>query len=117
MKALERRVQRLEAERGADEEISLEEAVIWSYRLKDEPFDEETHRQYDEFCRRSERSKLGGIFKDMMASVGSNRSRHAGAAPIAAPAEPAATVHAPVSRAEPVFEEHQPTISSRRFQG
>jgi hypothetical protein len=98
-------------------EETLEQAILWSYRLKDEPFDPETQRQYDEFCRRCERSKLGRLFKE----AGSRRapesapwlaSNHSGSttAAIAAAVEPAVTAPepAPVSRAEPVFEEYGP---------
>ena len=62
MRDLERRVQRLEAERGADEEVSLEEAVLWS--MREGPLDAETQRQYDEFLRRLERSKLRRFLKE-----------------------------------------------------
>lgn len=71
MRSLERRVQRLEAERSAGEEVTLEQAILWSYRLKDEPFDPETQRQYDEFSRRCERSN----------SAASSRKRDRGARP------------------------------------
>ena len=114
MKNLERRLRRLETERGADKEVTLEEVVLWSYRPKDEPFDPETQRQYDEFCRRYERSKLGRSLMEAGSrhapesapSISSNRS--ASATVIAVPAEPAVTTPAPVSPAKPVFDEYGP---------
>jgi hypothetical protein len=115
MRSLERRVQRLEAERSAGEEVTLEQAILWSYRLEEEPFDPETQRQYDEFCRRCERSKLGTLFKEAESRAPECAPRiasnHSGStAVIAAAVEPAVTAPepAPVSRAEPMFEEYGP---------
>jgi hypothetical protein len=125
MKNLERRVQRLEAERSGDEEVTLEQAILWSYRLEDEPFDPETQRQYDEFCRRCERSKLGRLFEEAGSgrapesapSIASDRS--ASATALAAPVEPAvvAPEPAPLSWADPVFEEYGPNALIKAVPG
>ena len=94
MRDLERRVQRLEAERGADEEATLEEAILWSYRLEDEPFDPETQRQYDDFCRRCARrsGRLG-----CHAPRPESSDPAAGATAFAAPARPAVTARQPAA--------------------
>jgi hypothetical protein len=109
MRDLERRVRRLEAGSN-DDEVTLEELVLWSMRFRERegPLDAETQHRHEDFERRFERSKLCRIFQDMMASAASNRS--ASAIAIAAPAEPADTTPepAPASRADPVFEEHRP---------
>jgi hypothetical protein len=74
----------------------------------EQPFDAATQRRYDEFVRRLVKSKIYQRFEELAR----NRSQNnfASATTIAAPVEPAFTApeHAPVSQAEPSFEEHRP---------
>ena len=107
MRTLERRVQRLEAERSADEEVTHAEWVIWTNDFlmhAKEPFDADTQRRYDEFVRRLVKSKIYRLFEESARK--SSQNNVAGAVAIAS-VEPAVTTpeHAPASRADPVFEE------------
>jgi hypothetical protein len=109
--SLLRRVERIEAARGAEDDVTHAEWVIWSYDFEHvkEPFDADTQRRYDDFLRRLVKSK---IYRLVMEAVASNRPQNkvASATAIAAPVEPAVTAPepAPISRAEPMFEEYGP---------
>jgi hypothetical protein len=65
--SLLRRVERIEAARGAEDDVTLEEIVLWSYRLG-EIFDADTQRRYDDFQRRCKNSRLCALILEAASS-------------------------------------------------
>jgi hypothetical protein len=61
------RIKRLEAASAANLEVTLLEAVLWSY----EPSEKRTggNPAYVSFCKRLERSKLGRLLRDKPAAL------------------------------------------------
>ncbi len=59
---LRRRIEKLEAASPASQEVTLPEAVVWSY----EPAEKRTadNPDYVSFCKRLERSQLGRLLSD-----------------------------------------------------
>ena len=52
-----RRLERIEATRGAVDDVTLEEVVLWSYQLN-EMFNAGSQRRFNDFARRCKNSRL-----------------------------------------------------------